>query len=130
MENTNEIPGQPKELHVPLSGERASLVRALSTVALVERRRTVRRFLQGLSAAELKYIASYLGACLLESELHTRGASRDQIAWDVVHYECCRRGSPLFSGCAGDAEHNMILLLEFLSCCQPTEAWRVPAGSA
>ena len=115
---------------MPLSGERASLVKALSTVALGERRRSVRRFLQGLSAAELKYIASYMGACLLESALHARGVSRDQIAWDIVHYECCRRGSPLFAGCSGDAEHNMILLLEFLSCCQSTESWRVPAGSA
>ena len=70
MVTPNENLGHPQELHVPLAGERASLVRALSTVALTDRRRVARRFLQGLSTEELRYIASYFGACLLESELH------------------------------------------------------------
>lgn len=116
---------------MPLAAERVSLVRALSTVALTERRRTARRFLQGLSTVELRYIASYLGACLLESALHSRPASsRDQMAWDILQYECCRRGSPLERGCGDDTEHKMILLLEYLSCCQCAEAVRITAGSA
>jgi hypothetical protein len=103
----------------------------LSTVALTERRRTARRFLQGLSTEELRYIASYLGACLLESALHARAASsRDQIAWDILQYECCRSGSPAGWACGGDAEHKMILLLEYLSCCQCLGAVKITAGSA
>jgi len=114
---------------VPLALERASLVKALSTVALTERRSRARRFLQGLSTEELRYIASYLGACLLESELHARPSSRDQIAWEILHYECCCRGHSALAG-GGDAEHNMILLLEYLSSCQCQTAVRIPAGSA
>jgi hypothetical protein len=128
---THENSGPSQELLVPLAAERASLVRALSTVALTERRRTARRFLQGLSTEELRYIASYLGACLLESALQTRPvSSRDQIAGDILQYECCRRGYPVQLACGGDAEHKMILLLEYLSCCQCAAAVRVAAGSA
>lgn len=113
---------------MPLGSERVSLVKALSTVALAERRRPARRFLQGLSTEELRYIASYFGACLLESVLQTRATSRDQIVWDILQYECCRRGYPVAFD--GDDEHKMILLLEYLSCCQCAAAVKVPAGSA
>jgi len=115
---------------VPLAGERTSLVRALSQVALDERRKTTRRFLQGLSTEELRYIASYLGACLIESALYPRTSSRDQIAGDILHYECSRRGCPAALRSDGDAEHNMILLLEYLSCCQCGAGVKVAAGSA
>jgi hypothetical protein len=115
---------------VPLAGERVSLVRAISTVALTERRRPARRFLQGLSTDELRYIASYLGACLLESELHSGATSRHQIAWDILQYECCRRGFPVALAGDEDAEHKMILLLEYLSCSRCAAAVKVAAGSA
>lgn len=115
---------------MPLTGERVSLVRALSTVAVGERRRTARRFLQGLSTEELRYIASYLGACLLESALHSRASTRHQIAGDILQYECCRQGAPLALEAGGGCEHNMILLLEYLSCAQCGAAVKVPAGSA
>lgn len=115
---------------MPLASERVSLVKAISTVALTERRRPARRFLQGLSTDELRYIASYLGACLLESALHSRATSRHQIAWDILQYECCRRGFPLALQGDEDAEHKMILLLEYLSCSRCAAVVKVSAGSA
>ena len=123
--------GQPQELDVPLAGERAHLVKALSTVAMTERRGTARRFLEGLSTDELRYIAGYLGACLLESAAYTRGVSRGQIAWEILQYECSRCGHPMALDTARHSEHNMILLLEYLSCCQcAATAVNVAAGSA
>jgi hypothetical protein len=115
---------------VPLTGERASLLRALSTVALTERRKSARRFLQGLSTEELRYIASYLGACLLESAERVPSASRDQIAWDILNYESSCRGTSAALPCDGDVAHNMILLLEYLSTCRCAAAVKVVAGSA
>lgn len=120
---------------MPVASERASLVKALSTVALTDRRRSARRFLQGLSTEELRYIASYLGACLLESALHTRTASRGQIAWDILQYESCRTTALSHWDASAhvvsdDVEHKMILLLEYLSSCQCTAALKIPAGSA
>ena len=120
---------KPQELHVPVASERASLVNALSDVALTERRRSARRFLQGLSNDELRYIASYLGACLLESAFHSHPVSRNQMAGEILHYECCRSiGRP--GSFHGDAEHKMILLLEYLSSCRCAAAVRIAAGSA
>jgi hypothetical protein len=120
-----------------LTGERATLVKALSTVAVTDRRRMLRRFLEGLSTEELRYIASYLGACLIESTLHTRAASRAEIAWGILQYEECRvkrDDMPRWSRAGGvlpnDLEHKMILLLEYLNSCQNKARVRIAAGSA
>ncbi len=113
---------------MPVASERASLVRALSAVAVTERRKKTRRFLEGLSTSELRYIASYLGACLLESALYSDQVSRRQIASDIAQYECRRCGSGC--GFSGDVEHQMILLLEYLSACRRSVAVNVVAGSA
>ncbi len=127
---------EPQELHVPMASERASLVKALSTVALLERRRLARRFLQGLSIAELRYIAGYLGACLLEAACEEQPpASRGQMASDIMHYECCLVGSLAGWRVAepaipGEVEHKMILLLEYLSSCRCGATLKVAAGSA
>jgi hypothetical protein len=97
--------------------------------------------LQGLSKEELRYIASYLGACLVESAMQTKLASRDQIAWDIIRYEAARSqdcawpatlaGWNAASGTlSGDSEHMMILLLEYLSSCQCGAAVSLSAGSA
>ena len=110
------------------ASERASLVNVLATVALSDRRRTARRFLQGLSTEELRYIASYLGACLLESEFPSRPPSRCEIAWEILNYEWCRVACS--EAISGDLEHKMILLLEYLSSCPHGAAVRVVAGSA
>lgn len=114
---------------MPVASERASLVRALSTVAFNDRRRMALRFLQGLSTEELRYIASYFGACLLESAIHGEPVSRSQIAGEILQYECCRVGSSL-RGIPEDLEHKMILLVEYLSCCRCVAALKIPAGSA
>ena len=115
---------------MPVASERATLVKALSVVALTDRRTMARRFLEGLSMEELRYIASYLGACMLESAFHSEVLSRDQMAGEILQYECCcRRAS---AGCcdATDVEHKMILLLEYLSSCRCAAALKIAAGSA
>ena len=128
---------KPQELHVLLGPERATLVKALSSVAVTERRRQIRRFLVGLSAAELRYIAGYLGACLIESTLQHRSVPRAQIACEILRYEgfqvgkdevvCWSRPAPPASG---DLEHRMIVLLEYLSSCQCAAGVPIAAGSA
>lgn len=122
------------------ASERATLVKALSTVIPTDRQRA-RRFLQGLSTEELRYIAGYFGACLLEAELASQSVSRGDIAWEVLHYECCRAGehgrparfqawTGPETGFAEDIEHKMILLVEYLTSCRCGAALEVAAGSA
>ena len=96
------------------------LIRALCSCAGDKRRVRARRFLQGLSADELNYIAEFLGSCILESN-HRLGSTRGQLAEDVARFERCRRESvPERNECARastslqDNDHKMILLLEFL----------------
>lgn len=114
---------------MPVASERASLVRALSAVALSDRRLVARRFLQGLSTEELRYIASYLGACLLESAAPSMPASRNEMAWEILQYECCQADGRC--NCPSHAlEHKMILLLEYLSSCRCSAAMKIAAGSA
>jgi hypothetical protein len=78
------------------------------------KRGTARRFLQGLSADELQYIAEFLGARILESDCQPDG-SRSQLAEDVARFERSRRRRS--SGSVQDGDHKMILLLEYLSRC-------------
>ena len=114
---------------MPVASERASLVEALSVVALMDRRVRARRFLEGLSTEELRYIASYIGACMLESAFVSETLSREQMACEILQYEYCRRAS--FGCCnAADVEHKMILLLEYLSSCRCAAAFKIAAGSA
>ncbi len=119
-----------------LAGERATLVNALSTVAVLERRRKIRRFLEGLSSGELRYIAGYLGACLIESTLAYRSVPRAQIACQILRYEgypVCEdevRWNTSQEPRASNLEHRMILLLEYLNSCQCAVAVKVAAGSA
>jgi hypothetical protein len=118
----------PQELHVQRAEERATLVKALLTVAVNDRRRRARRFLLGLSTDEMRYIASYLGACAIESALQPRSVPRCQLAREIQEYECCRASwQGQFSR---DVEHKMIVLLEYLSSCECGAAVRVAAGSA
>ena len=87
--------------------DRASLVTALVTVTETARRRTTRRFLEGLSSDELLYIVDYFGARILDPNL-APGESRYLAAQQVLRYQrCCRKQEPMRS-------HKMILLLEFL----------------
>jgi len=111
------------------------LVRALCSCAGDRRRGKARRFLQGLSADELNYIAEFLGSCILES--NPLGETRGQLAEDVARFERCRRASaPERSGSRRapnslqDDDHKMILLLEYLSRCgsQPPAMARAANG--
>jgi hypothetical protein len=84
---------------------RNSLVTALSDCADSSLRTRARRFLLGLSADELEFIAGFVGACILESAEDTAGAAAS------IEQECpLPRSGPLRS----DREHKLILLREFL----------------
>jgi len=73
------------------------------------RRSAAIRFLEGLSSDELRYIASYFGARLMDPDL-APGPNRDSAARRVSHYQL--RAKPVAS--TGDVSHKMILLLEYL----------------
>jgi len=111
------------------------LVKALCSCAGESKRGKARRFLQGLSADELNYIAEYLGSCILESHPGL-GETRGQLAEDVARFERSRRASaPERSGSRRaatslqDGDHKMILLLEYLSRCACPPAPLSPAAN-
>jgi hypothetical protein len=90
------------------SAVRSSLVAAL--VSCVDRplKTRARRFLLGLSADELQFIAGFLGCCILESP-EDAGSSRAQLARRIAQHQQTRA-----QPCSRDQEHKMILLLEYL----------------
>jgi hypothetical protein len=90
---------------------RTALVAALVSCADVSLRSRARRFLTGLSADELEYIAEFLGACILERARRS-ACSRAELAYRIAEFGQARAASSKFSP---DQEHKMILLLEFLS---------------
>jgi hypothetical protein len=77
-----------------------------------------RRFLQGLSSDELQFIAEYLGACILDSA-GTGPGSRAELATRVAQFQAARAHA-----LSADAEHKMILLLEFLCRAGVNDAMR------
>jgi hypothetical protein len=87
---------------------RQDLVAALSAHTENSFRSKTRRFLRGLSADELEYIAEFLGCSILESAAPCQ-CSRAQMAERIAEFRwrrpACRRG---------DDDHKMILLLEYL----------------
>lgn len=83
------------------------------------------RFLEGLAADELRYIAEFLGAGVVAPELRVRG-DRRAVAERIQRYEARRtRG-------AADVSHKMILLLEFLTLAGRARprAWSAVQGRA
>lgn len=90
-----------------------ALVDALSAWAEARRRKKARRFLEGLSADELQYIADFLGACILES---AAGSAYAQVDDAVAAFGASRSqaSQPPLCGILNDREHKAILLLEFL----------------
>lgn len=91
---------------------RSALVAALISCADSPHRSRARRFVQGLSADELQFIAGFLGACVLDTSGKSC-ASRAQWAERIARYQrAC-------AGClecrSADQEHKMILLLEYVS---------------
>src|SRR5262252_9551139 len=66
-DNTAQVPIAVWFLTDRRSGLRNSLVTALVSCADTPLKAKARRFLQGLSADELQFIAEFLGACMLEA---------------------------------------------------------------
>jgi hypothetical protein len=93
---------------------RSTLVAALVSCADSPHKSQARRFVEGLSADELQFIAEFLGACVLDPASQSC-PSRAQWAERIARYQqaSAGRGSP-------DREHKMILLLEYL--CRRGEA--------
>lgn len=79
---------------------------ALCDCAVGPSRVKVRRFLQGLSADELQFIAAFWGACVLESDSPVRN-NRMQLAHRIGQLQS--QSTPSYDG-----DHKMILLMEYL----------------
>jgi hypothetical protein len=86
--------------------QRQALVAALVACTDTPFRAKARRFVSGLSADELQFIAEYLGSCILESSGLCR-CTREELARQVTKFQQARR--PI-----ADQDHKMILLLEYL----------------
>lgn len=89
---------------------RTSLVSALCACAGDRQKRKARRFLEGLSADELQYIADFLGACILESGCGCT-SSPSRMAESIASGRCLEY-----------RDHNMILLREYLDRCHVSYA--------
>lgn len=87
---------------------REDLVTALTACTAHPCRPKARRFLVGLSADELQFIAEFLGVLILESE-ECCCCSRAELAERIAEFQQTRpRHRSL------DDDHKMILLLEYL----------------
>lgn len=85
---------------------RRTLVAALVSCAGEEARTRLRRFLAGLSADELEFLAGFQGARILERCAAPSGARGD-----------ADFGSQAGGRCAADRDHKMIVLREYLARC-------------
>ena len=103
-----------------------TLVYALSSCVTGNQRRKAARFLEGLSADELEYIAEFLGACIMEPFPGT-GRSRTELADRITTFERCSRPCCPLADSLSNQEHKMILLLEYL-CCSGLREVSVAAG--
>lgn len=88
---------------------RSALVAALAARAESSLKSGVRRYLRGLSRDELQFIASFLGACILESAGKPEGA--EFISQEVCEFQR-RQGVP--DRGSEDRDLKMILLMEYL----------------
>ena len=87
------------------------------------REQAARRFLEGLSTDELRYIASYFGTRVLDPGMPPPGQNRNQIAQSIERYEGAKKG-PESKTAGGDSRysrrkvtHQMMVLIEYLSAC-------------
>jgi hypothetical protein len=88
---------------------RNSLVTALVSCADTPSRPIARRFLRGLSADELQFIADYYGSCILEQPSACR-CNRAELAARIAVFQRARCSANAIA----DVDHKMILLLEYL----------------
>jgi hypothetical protein len=89
---------------------RSSLVSALAACADPSRRFGARRFLAGLSTDEMRFIAEFLGASVLDAGPQS-GCSRAELGERIAEFQV---SSACASHSGPDLEHKMIVLLEFL----------------
>ncbi len=97
------------QVNVTTSLDRMTLVDALSDLSRERRKPMTRSFLEGLSGDELRYIADFFGAKVLDPDLNP-GATRAAAAMCVERFQQGYSGDFAPACC-----HKMILLLEFLS---------------
>ena len=86
--------------------QRQDLVAALVACAEGPCRAKARRFVNGLSADEMQFIAEFLGACILEST-RSRRNSRAELAARICAFQQARRR-------ARPQDEKSIVLLEYL----------------
>lgn len=96
---------------------RRDLVAALTACIESSFRSEARRFLHGLSADELQFLAEFLGSSILEGQ----DCGRPPLARLSEFLQCACQGR----GQAADWNHKMLVLLEFLG-----RGGLMPAGSA
>jgi len=99
---------------------RSALVIALVAAAETPLRSRLRRFLRGLSCDELQFIASYLGACILESAARS-GPPNTPAEAPPREGDFAPRGSE-------DRQLKMILLMEYL-CRSGIRPASIPANA-
>ena len=87
--------------------QRQYLVTALTACTENPFRAKARRFLVGLSADELQFIAEFLGTLILESAERCR-CTRSELAARISDFQGTRPRHSSFD------DHKMILLLEYL----------------
>ncbi len=106
---------------------RNSLVAALVACADEPLKSKARRFLAGLSADELQFIAEFLGSCILDSQAR-RARNRAELAERIARFQLERANLTRMR--STDQEHKMILLLEYLCRARVQEVpMRAGAGS-
>ena len=100
---------------------RSVLVAALVSCAEGRLQPKARRFLAGLSADELQFIAEFMGASILESD-RPSPCARPDLANQVEDFRRAHSGR---SAAPDDQDLKSILLLEFL---RSSAAYRAPAA--
>jgi hypothetical protein len=88
--------------------QRQDLVAALVACAEGPCRAQARRFVNGLSADEMQFIAEFLGSCILESTRSGRN-SRAELAARICAFQQARRRAS-----AAAQDEKSIVLLEYL----------------
>jgi hypothetical protein len=104
---------------------RNSLVAALVACADQPLKEKARRFLAGLSADELQFIAEFLGSCVLESQESCVRSRADLAEW-IARFQ--QKRAKRVRGQSSDQELKMILLLEYL-CHAGVQERRMMAGA-
>jgi len=121
---------------VYLVREKSNLVDAISSMSTAVGEQVARRFLEGLSTDELRYIAAYFGTRVVDPGLPPPSLNRNQIAESIERYQGAKKGpkpKPADSDtcCSGsNVAHRMMVLLEYLSACSIDAPATLPARAS